>query len=547
MVEIKINEERKQYYIEKGYWSDATLLDRWQETVQCYGDREYLVDDRGSRYTYREMDSEARKLASFLIDIGVKPHDVVSFQIPVWSEFVIVSIGCFMAGAILHPLALSYEAGDLIRSMNMTEAKVYFVPNWFRNRDCEARALKIKKQIPSLEKIVLLDNLREKSSTLLTLKEILNQYPPVSEEQLSLTRKATSGYDVTLLLSTSGTTSGSKGVLLTHNNIIFSEDGFNKSLGLGKEDIMFMASPLNHATGFHHGIIAPMLMGAKTVLQQKFCCKEAIALMQREHCTYSMGATPFIYDILKELKESETTLPDLKFYLCGGAPVPGYMVKRAGQCGIKLCEVYGSTESVPHVFVRPDEALSLEGSTAGRAMDGIEVRIVDDHGADVAPGVVGEEISRGPNVFVGYLKDSKTTDSCLDKEGWFYSGDLCVGDGNGNIRIVGRKKDIIVRGGENLNSNEIDTYLEGCPGIQDHTIIGMPDERMGERICAYVVLRPDTDSLTLSEIISYLKEKEVPKRYWPEHLEITDKIPRTASGKVKKYLLKEDLERRMKL
>lgn len=537
--EMKINPGQKQLYIDRGYWTEETLLDRWQRTVSMYPDREYVADDRGNRYTYRQMDEASSVLAAYLKEIGVKPHDVVSFQIPVWSEFVLIVIACLKVGAVMHPIGLSHEEADLVYGMNKTGTRVYFGVTWFKNKDYESRILSVCSQIPSLEQVVLLDSTRKPQSDCITLSEIMRTRKPLACEEFG----GMNGFDVTLILCTSGTTGGNKGVMLTHNNIIFSEEMFNRELGLDERDVMFMPAPLHHATGFHHGVIAPMLMGAKLVLQQKFSCQEAIDLMNREQCTYSMGATPFIYDILRHMEEKGGALPYLKFYLCGGAPVPGYMVQKADQYGIRLCEVYGSTESVPHVFVRPGEALDLDGRTSGRAMAGVEVRVVDEKGQDVPPGVIGEEISRGPNVFVGYLKDRETTDRLLTEEGWFYSGDLCVSDEKGNIHIVGRKKDMIVRGGENLNANEIDNDVEGCPGVWDHAVIGMPDERMGERICVFVV--PEAGmAVTLEDMTCYMKEKHVQKRYWPERVEMIDKIPRTASGKVKKYLLLEELKKR---
>lgn len=536
---MKVNERLKEQYIEKGYWTHETLLDRFYRTVERFGDREYVVDDRGNRYTYRQMDEASSVLASYLKEAGVKPHDVVSFQIPVWSEFVLIAVACMKAGAVMHPIGLSHEEADLVYGMNKTGSKLYFGVTFFKNKDYETRILSVKDQIPTLEQVVLLDGTRPAKSGCITLAQIMETRKPLPREKSG----GMDGFDVALVLCTSGTTGGNKGVMLTHNNIIFSEDMFNRELGLDENDIMFMPAPLHHATGFHHGVIAPMLMGAKLVLEEKFTCQGAIDLMNREKCTYSMGATPFIYDILRHMEEQGGSLPHLKFYLCGGAPVPGYMVRKADAYGIRLCEVYGSTESVPHVFVRPDEALDLDGRTSGRAMTGVEVRVVDESGQDVPPGVTGEEISRGPNVFVGYLKDQEATDRALTDDGWFYSGDLCVSDGKGNIHIVGRKKDMIVRGGENLNSNEIDNDIEGCPGVRDHAIVGMPDERMGERICAFVVTEPGV-TVTLEDMTRYMIEKHVQKRYWPERVEMTDKIPRTASGKVKKYLLLEELKRR---
>jgi len=539
--EIKINPVQKEWYLGKGYWSEKTLLDCFEESVERYPDREYVVDDRGFRYTYREMDEAAAKVAAYLLHQGVKPQDVVSFQIPIWSEFVLLTVACYKIGAVVHPIAMSYEEKELIRSMNLPETKVYFGPTFYYKTDYEQRILRVKAEIPSLRAVALLDGTKAKTSDTITLAEILATYQPIKKKQcVHLT-----GQSLAVILGTSGTTRGTKGVLLTHDNVRYSEEIFNKELGLTKEDIMFMPAPLNHATGFHHGVIGPMLLGAKVVLQQKYRCREAIDLMNREKCTYSMGATPFIYDILRDLEVNGGALPDLKFYLCGGAPVPGYMVQKAWRFGILLCEVYGSTESVPHVCVRPDEALALNGTASGRAMEGIEVRVVDDEGHDVPAGTPGEELSRGPNVFVGYLKDKRITDEALDDDGWFHSGDICTMDEQGNIRIIGRKKDMIVRGGENLNANEINDRLEGCPGILDHTVIGMPDDRLGERICAFAVPAAGHEDITLAKLITYLKENNVPKRFWPERLEIIDRIPHTGSGKVKKYLLQEELKRRM--
>lgn len=405
--------------------------------------------------------------------------------------------------------------------------------------------MNVKDSIKTLKVVILVDAVKEATSKVVTLREIMEDSSLSWDELLHDNEKKLTGQDIALILCTSGTTCGTKGVLLTHDNIRYSESIFNQELGLSKADIMFMPAPLNHATGFHHGLIAPMLLGAKVVLQQKYQCRKAIELMNQEHVTYSMGATPFIYDILREIEENGGELPDLKFYLCGGAPVPGYMVQKAWKFGILLCEVYGSTESVPHVFVRPSEAIKLNGTTSGRAIKGVEIRVVDENGNDVPVGTPGEELSRGPQVFVGYLKARDITDEALDDDGWFHSGDLCVMDENNNIKIIGRKKDMIVRGGENLNSNEINDNLEGYPGIGDHTIIGMPDDRLGERICAFVVPKPGYEGLNLEDLRTWLQSKHVPKRFWPEHLELIDRIPHTGSGKVKKYLLKSELERRL--
>lgn len=551
----KINREQMERYRREGSWGTRTLADCWEEAVRKYPDREYVVDDRGNRYTYAGLDEKAGRVAAYLVSQGIGPGDVVSFQIPIWSEFVITTVAVFKVGAVVNPMGMCFQGEELEHLLNLSESKIYLCPTWFHKTDYEANILAVREAVPSLQDVVLLENIRPKKSGCRTFSEVLEEYgqkgsaqsvkAPGWSEIFKERRAPVESDDVALLLCTSGTTRGTKEVMLTHDNLIFSEASFNRELGLGMDDIMFMPAPLNHATGFNHGLIAPMLMGAKVVLQERFDCPKAIDYMEREGCTYSMGATPFIYDILKELDQTGKELSSLRFYLCGGAPVPGAMVQRAWSHKILLCEVYGSTESCPHVYVHPEEALALNGTTSGRPIQGVEVRLVDDQGRDVPVGTPGEEISRGPNVFVGYLKDQAATDQSLDDEGWFYSGDICVGDDKGNIRVIGRKKDMIVRGGENLNANDINNDIEGCPGVADHTVIGMPDDRLGERICAYLVLEPGVETVTHEDVIRHFKQQKINKRYWPERVEIIDALPRTDSGKVKKYLLVEDIKKRM--
>lgn len=574
----KIDREQMERYRREGSWGTRTLADCWEEAVRKYPDREYVVDDRGNRYTYAGLDEKAGRVAAYLVSQGIGPGDVVSFQIPIWSEFVITTVAVLKVGAVVNPMGMCFQGEELEHLLNLSESKIYLCPTWFHKTDYEANILAVREAVPSLQDVVLLENIRPRKSGLRTFEEVLEAYGrkgPARSAKVSGSsafgvsgpegtdqdgegpaeqvegrdgrerRASVESDDVALLLCTSGTTRGTKEVMLTHDNLIFSETSFNRELGLGMDDIMFMPAPLNHATGFNHGLIAPMLMGAKVVLQERFDCPKAIDYMEREGCTYSMGATPFIYDILKELDQTGKELSSLRFYLCGGAPVPGAMVQRAWSHKILLCEVYGSTESCPHVYVHPEEALALNGTTSGRPIQGVEVRLVDDQGRDVPVGTPGEEISRGPNVFVGYLKDQAATDQSLDDEGWFYSGDICVGDDKGNIRVIGRKKDMIVRGGENLNANDINNDIEGCPGVADHTVIGMPDDRLGERICAYLVLEPGVETVTHEDVIRHFKQQKINKRYWPERVEIIDALPRTDSGKVKKYLLVEDIKKRM--
>ena len=537
--DLKIDEGRKRLYYEQGYWGSETLNDVWTRQARSCADREYVVDDRGHRYTYGYIDDAAARLASWLKDTGVEEGDVVSFQMPVWAEFCIVYVACLKAGAVMHPLSRAFNERDLLHVLNQVKSAAFICPAVSRNCRYDAQIAAVRDRVPSLKGVAVFDRDKPATASFPLVERILEDYGPL-EGRPALT---TSDH-VALILSTSGTTGAPKAVLLTHNNLIYSERAFTGELELTADDVMFMPAPLNHATGFNHGLISPLLLGGKAVLQEKFDASAAIDLMNAEGVTWSMGATPFIYDLLACIDATGKRPEKLRFYLCGGAPVPGAMVHRARERGIVLCEVYGSTESCPHVYVPPAYALGWNGRFSGRPFKGVEVRVVDEQGRDVEPGVQGEELSRGPHVFAGYLGNPEATELALSDDGWFASGDLCTQDARGRIRINGRKKEIIIRGGENISAAEVDEAVAGCPGIGDHATVGVPDARLGERICLFAVpadgARPD-----VAAVASYLQGRNVQKRLWPERVELVDAIPRTESGKVRRNQLFDELSLRL--
>lgn len=306
-----------------------------------------------------------------------------------------------------------------------------------------------------------------------------------------------------------------------------------------------MPAPLGHATGFLHGVTAPFLIGARSVLLDIFTPDACLALLEQQRCTCMLGATPFVYDLLNLLEKQPADLSALRFFLCGGTTIPKKVARECQQRGIKLLSVYGSTESSPHAVVNLDDPLSRFMNTDGYAAAGVEIKVVDDARKTLPPGCVGEEASRGPNVFMGYFDEPELTARALDEEGWYYSGDLCRMDEAGYIKITGRKKDIIVRGGENISSREVEDILLQHPKIHDACVVAMPDERLGERSCAYVVLKAPHHSISLKDIVAFFSRKRVAKYKYPEHIVVTEKLPRTASGKIQKFLLRKDIMRRL--
>lgn len=534
-LDMRINEDRRREYRQAGYWGDATLADYWQMSVLSSPDRTAVIDLQGTRYTYAELDDAAGKVATYLRENGVMPGDFVSFQIPAWSEFTIIYIACLKIGAVVNPICWGYRADELIYVLNKCESKVLFIPSEFRGFDYPSMLSSLKLKLPRLREIVVVEK-EKKCSEGNTLSKILEEYPPLV---INYPRNSD---DLAAVLFTSGTESFPKGVMLTHNNIIAAEKSLAAAMNITHLDVMLMPAPTAHAIGFHHGVTLPFMFGARSVLQDVFKPEITLELIEREKCTCGMGATPLVYDILRTLKKGKYDISSLRLFMCGGAPIPRHMVKESMAAGIKVIGVYGSTESVPHTAVRLEDTLEKIISTDGAAVPGVEVQVIDESGQPVLAGEQGEEVSRGPAVFVGYLKEPELSAKVLDDEGWYYSGDLCTMDNDGYIRITGRKKDIIIRGGENISSIELENILLQHPNVREVGVVAMPDPRLGERACAFVVLNDRDKGLSLEEVGRLFEEKSVSKFKYPERVEIVESLPRTASGKIQKYILRQDIK-----
>lgn len=534
---IKMNECQKREYRQKGYWGDATLVDYWNHSVLSAPEKVAVIDLQRTSYTYAELDEAAGRVAAFLTKVGVESGDFVSFQIPNWSEFMVIYVACLKVGAVVNPILPGLREVELSYILNKCESKVLFIPSTYRKFDYPAMLRDLAPKIDSLKEVVVV----EKTETLnkwTTLNKVLRDYSPLTGNSVR------SADDVAAVLFTSGTEGFSKGVMLTHNNIIASERALTTTFNLSYLDTILMPSPLAHASGFHHGVTISFLIGAKCVLQDIYSPENSLLLIEREKCTCGNASTPLVYDILRALEKRKYDISSLRFFLCGGSPVPRHMVKQSFEAGFKVMGIYGSTESVPHTACSPDDSHERIINTDGKALPNVSIKVVDELHREVPSGVQGEEASRGPNVFVGYLKEPELTARVLDDEGWYYSGDLCTMDDDGYIRINGRKKDIIIRGGENISSCEIEDILLHHPNVREVAVVGMPDQRLGERACAYVVLNHAEKGLTLSEVKVFFEEMNVAKYKYPERIEIVDFLPRNESCKIKNIccvrILKKD-------
>lgn len=537
-VTLTFNEQRRAAYRQQGLWGDASLADYWQQTARAMPDKIAVVDNHGASYTYSALDHAATCLANWMLAKGIESGDRIAFQLPGWCEFTVIYLACLKIGAVSVPLLPSWREAELVWVLNKCQAKMFFAPTLFKQTRPVDLILPLQNQLPQLQQIVGVDKLAPATSSL-SLSQII-------ADNTSLTTAITThGDELAAVLFTSGTEGLPKGVMLTHNNILASERAYCVRLNLTWQDVFMMPAPLGHATGFLHGVTAPFLIGARSVLLDIFTPDACLALLEQQRCTCMLGATPFVYDLLNVLEKQPADLSALRFFLCGGTTIPKKVARECQQLGIKLLSVYGSTESSPHAVVNLDDPLSRFMHTDGYAAAGVEIKVVDDARKTLPPGCEGEEASRGPNVFMGYFDEPELTARALDEEGWYYSGDLCRMDEAGYIKITGRKKDIIVRGGENISSREVEDILLQHPKIHDACVVAMPDERLGERSCAYVVLKAPHHSLSLEEVVAFFSRKRVAKYKYPEHIVVIEKLPRTASGKIQKFLLRKDIMRRL--
>lgn len=537
-VTLTFNEQRRAAYRQQGLWGDASLADYWQQTARAMPDKIAVVDNHGASYTYSALDHAASCLANWMLAKGIESGDRIAFQLPGWCEFTVIYLACLKIGAVSVPLLPSWREAELVWVLNKCQAKMFFAPTLFKQTRPVDLILPLQNQLPQLQQIVGVDKLAPATSSL-SLSQIIADNTPLT------TAITVHGDELAAVLFTSGTEGLPKGVMLTHNNILASERAYCARLNLTWQDVFMMPAPLGHATGFLHGVTAPFLIGARSVLLDIFTPDACLALLEQQRCTCMLGATPFVYDLLNLLEKQPADLSALRFFLCGGTTIPKKVARECQQRGIKLLSVYGSTESSPHAVVNLDDPLSRFMHTDGYAAAGVEIKVVDDARKTLPPGCEGEEASRGPNVFMGYFDEPELTARALDEEGWYYSGDLCRMDEAGYIKITGRKKDIIVRSGENISSREVEDILLQHPKIHDACVVAMPDERLGERSCAYVVLKAPHHSLSLEEVVAFFSRKRVAKYKYPEHIVVIEKLPRTASGKIQKFLLRKDIMRRL--
>jgi 3-phosphoshikimate 1-carboxyvinyltransferase len=352
-----------------------------------------------------------------------------------------------------------------------------------------------------------------------------------------LQARAPAPTDLAQLLFTSGTSGEPKGVLQRMDALTRAVAMEIRHLGLGRSDRVFVPSPLAHQTGFLYGMWLAFVLGSPQILQPTWDGRRALAALRRWDGTFVQAATPFLVDLVKAVEETGETPEALRIFVATGATVPRAVAEAATRTlGAAVCGAWGTTETCLGSLSAPGDEPAKVWGTDGRALTGVRIRVTDDAGTELAPGAEGNFEVKSACLFEGYLGHSEWTAAALTPDGWFRSGDLAVIDDAGYVRISGRVKDVVNRGGEKVPVGEIEQLLHTHPAVADVAIVAMPDERLGERACAFVVARGDLD---LAEVQRFLDVHHTAKQYWPERLEIVAALPRNPAGKVRKFVLRE--------
>jgi cyclohexanecarboxylate-CoA ligase len=516
-----------------GIWPERVLTDYFDDAVRQRPQATALIahrsdDESTITLSYAELDDYADRIAANLRRLGVGHGDVVSFQLPNWWEFVAIHLACVRIGAVSNPLMTIFRARELEFMVGFAESKVLIVPRTFQKFDHQALALDLQKKLPALQHVLVVGGEGENSFQAVLLAD--DDRAPAPERTPAVPN------DVIQLLYTSGTTGRPKGVMHSSNTLLTSSMQLSERLGLTAADVIFMPAPLAHQLGFCLGMMMAIQVGIPLVTMDVWQPAKAAELIAEHKVTYACGTTPFLTDLVNAPGIGKLDLGAFRLFLTSGAPIQRSGVEQArAVLGVSVITGWGMTELIQGTATLPSD--NSDGPiTDGTVFAGGEVRVIDADQRVLPPGKEGNFQYRGPTVFIGYFKRPDLYD--LGQEGWFNTGDLARLDERGHIRIVGRSKDIIIRGGENIPVFEIENLIYEMPQVKDVALVAMPDSRLGERCCAFVTLQPGC-SLELAEIVAFLEKQNLARQYLPERLEILDEMPRTPTGKIQKFVLRD--------
>jgi cyclohexanecarboxylate-CoA ligase len=532
-------EDARRYYAD-GYWQDRVLYDFLRSGAEAHPERVYVTDGT-STTTYGQLRERVVRLATGLRGLGIRRGDKVAVQMPNWAEFATITIALSRLGAVLVPIMPIFRQEEVGYIVGHSGAVAVIGPDEFRGFSYRGMFADIAAQTPALRDIVI-----ARASDDAELGDALSLdtlYADGGVDELDAALGDTgSADDGCLVVYTSGTTSRPKGCFHTFNTIYSNAISMSRRLRITSDDVFFNPSPVAHSTGLVTGLVMPLINGAGTHFQDVWNPDEGIQRIARYGCTVTFTATTFLATAMDAYDESRHDMGSMRYWVCAGAPIPGSVVQAARSLfpGCSVLSLYGRSENFATAMCGPDDPPERSVMSDGRVLDGGELAVVGRDGYELPRGEEGDLAYRGPSLMLGYYNDQAETDLLYTPDRFSRSGDLGTMDEAGFIRVSGRLKDIIIRGGLNISSREVEDLLLEHPSVRAIAVVAMPDPRVGEKSCAFVVAEAGAE-LTLEDITSFLTEKKVAIQKLPERLELVDALPMTAVGKVRKNVLRETI------
>lgn len=487
------------------------------------------------RLTYGHMAKLVDQLALRLLEFGVRRGEFVSYQFPNRWEFAIAHLATIRVGAISNPIMPIYGKREIRFMLERTKSRVCIGLTTYKRAQPGKMLEEIKAELDTLEHLLLIDDERAAGS----LESQLGDVMVDSRSRRLLDALKPAPDDIEIILFSSGTTGEPKGVLHSFNSAYRATSNSFEVMGMSGDDVVLMFSPVGHATGFLYGVNMPLYCGCKFVFQESWDPTEMLRIVEQERVTWTMGSAAFARDACDAAEATQYDTSSLRCFASGGAPIPPQLVGRTSRMlGAELVPCWGMTEAGITTVGRLTDSEEKRASSDGAPVPGVEVRVVDDEGNVLPPNSVGNLQLRASGQHVGYYQNDALYAASFE-DGWFRTGDLGRLDEDGYVRIIGRSKDIVIRGGENVPIVEIENMLLDLPEIADIVIIGVPDERLGER--CHAVIKPSSAEarLQLADLTRHLEKLEVTKQYWPEFLSFVDEFPRTATGKIQRFAVRD--------
>ena len=523
------SDENAARWLAEGHWTNPTLADVARASAAADPDGTLLIEG-DARVTRAENWDQSLRLAAWFIARGLKPGDVISFQLPNWTETAVIALAARMCGLVINPVPPIYRESELAYILADCGAKLIFVPGVFRKHDHTAMIEALRPQLPALADLVVVRGTGD-----LVWEDIIAGEQVRDADLPKLDPSA-----VIIAMYTSGTTGRPKCVLHTHFTYGHRVNAMAAAYGMTSADVTFMPSPVTHITGAIWAFDMPWIAGNASVLIDVWSPEEGIACIEQHGCSVTGGATPFLQQMLDVVETRPERLRSLRLFFCGGTTVSPELIKRAAAMlpQALFYRAYGSTECLTATLGHSDKADARFGAeTDGRIVYPVEMRITDGPGGPELPeDAEGEIYLLSPGLFVGYLDPADNAGN-FEADGFFKMGDLGKRVHGDYLVITGRSKDIIIRSGENISPKEVEDALYLHPAIAEVAIVAMPSSKTGEIGCAFIIPRPG-QTIDLPEIKRFLDETGLARQKFPEHIVLVDDLPRVPSGKVRKDVLR---------